>query len=95
MTITPTFPQVEGGRIDHALHDNRAQLALEEVLELDLAVNAALSLLDPKDSLVVVLADHSHGMTVNGYQPRGSDILGKYLQNTVLYLVFNRYQSMG
>ena len=34
--------QVEGGRIDHALHNNNAKKALEETLQFDLAIEAAL-----------------------------------------------------
>ncbi|KAF2352207.1 Alkaline phosphatase [Trinorchestia longiramus] len=67
---------VEGGRIDHALHDGKAQLALEEVLAFDEAVKAALDLVDLSDTLVIVTADHSHGLTINGYPDRGNDILG-------------------
>ncbi|XP_063225041.1 alkaline phosphatase 4-like [Bacillus rossius redtenbacheri] len=67
---------VEAGRIDHAHHDNFARLALQEAVELDQAVAAALELTDPDETLVVVTADHSHAFTVNGYPPRGADVLG-------------------
>lgn len=67
---------VEGGRIDHAHHQNYAHLALMEVVELDRAVERALGMVDLEDTLVLVTADHSHAMTFNGYPDRGNDILG-------------------
>ena len=38
------FLMVEGGRIDHAHHKNKAKRALEETLELERAVQEALSM---------------------------------------------------
>ena len=67
---------VEGGRIDHAHHDNYAQLALEETLEFDEAIAAAVSITNKKQTLIIVTADHSHSLTINGYPDRGQDILG-------------------
>lgn len=69
------FLFVEGGRIDHAHHDNLALLALDETIEFHRAVQRAGDLL-PADSLVVVTADHAHVLAYNGYSPRGNDILG-------------------
>ncbi|CAL4067492.1 unnamed protein product, partial [Meganyctiphanes norvegica] len=70
------FLLVEGGRIDHALHDNLPKKALEDTVALDAAVQAALLELDLENTLVLVTADHSHVMTFNGYPERGNDILG-------------------
>jgi len=70
------FLLVEGGRIDHAHHENKAKLALEETLELDRAVQAALEMVDPKDTLIMVTADHSHAVTLSGYPKRGNPVLG-------------------
>ncbi|XP_034835001.1 membrane-bound alkaline phosphatase-like [Maniola hyperantus] len=70
------FLFVEGGRIDHAHHDNLAELALDETIELSRAVERATRLLAEDDSLVVVTADHAHVMAFNGYSPRGADVLG-------------------
>uniref|UniRef100_A0A182WCW2 Alkaline phosphatase n=1 Tax=Anopheles minimus TaxID=112268 RepID=A0A182WCW2_9DIPT len=67
---------VEGGRIDHAHHQNHAHLALAEVVELDKAVETALNMVDLDETLIIVTADHSHAMTFNGYPDRGNDILG-------------------
>ena len=74
------FLMVEGGRIDQAHHKNWAKKALEETLELEKAVQVALELTNPDETLIVVTADHSHAMTINGYPHRGNDILG-YVYN--------------
>lgn len=70
------FLFVEGGRIDHAHHDNLVELALDETIELSKAVARATELLSEKDSLIVVTADHAHVMAINGYTNRGRSILG-------------------
>ncbi|XP_026739041.1 alkaline phosphatase, tissue-nonspecific isozyme-like isoform X1 [Trichoplusia ni] len=70
------FLFVEGGRIDTAHHETKARKALDETAELAKAVEAALRLVDPTETLVVVTSDHSHTMTYSGYSKRGSDILG-------------------
>lgn len=69
---------MEGGRIDHAMHNTEPLRALEEVLAFEDAVTTALSMLDLSETLVIVTADHSHVMTINGYANRGNNILGKY-----------------
>ena len=67
---------IEEGMIDLAHHLNQARRALQHTLELDKAVTAALELVDLEDTLIIVTADHSHGLTLNGYPDRGADILG-------------------
>ncbi|KAG7165233.1 Alkaline phosphatase, tissue-nonspecific isozyme-like 6, partial [Homarus americanus] len=71
------FLLVEGGMIDRSLHDTHARRAVEEVVELDETMQAALDMVDLEDTLVLVTADHSHTLTMAGYPPRGNDILGK------------------
>jgi alkaline phosphatase len=66
---------VEGGRIDHANHANNAAKALSDLAALDEAVKVALSMTNPKDTLVIVTADHSHGLTISGYPVRNNPIL--------------------
>ncbi|CAG0882920.1 unnamed protein product [Darwinula stevensoni] len=73
------FLMVEGGRIDHGLHDNKAHRAIQETLAFEEAVRIAMELTSPKDTLIVVTADHDHVMTINGYPKRGNDILGERL----------------
>ncbi|KAK4295307.1 hypothetical protein Pmani_032119 [Petrolisthes manimaculis] len=70
------FLFVEGGNIDKAHHLNEHRSALEEALQFEKAIAAADSLTDPQDTLILVTADHSQPMVINGYQERGSDILG-------------------
>lgn len=70
------FLMIEAGRIDHGHHDGRADLALSETQELSRAVEAALAMIDPAETLVLVTADHSHVFTIAGYATRGNPILG-------------------
>ena len=39
-----------------------------------MAVQTAAELVDPEETLIVVTADHSHTMSMAGYQSRGRDI---------------------
>ena len=66
---------VEGGRIDHAHHFGNAFRALDETVALSDAVHVANELAS-LETLIVVTADHSHGLTFAGYPTRGNDILG-------------------
>jgi alkaline phosphatase len=53
---------VEGGRIDHAAHDNDAGTMLQEILAFDEAVEAGMRFQDEHpDTLVIVTADHGTG----------------------------------
>ncbi|CAH0130820.1 Alkaline phosphatase 4 [Massilia sp. Bi118] len=75
------FLMVEGGKIDHALHDSNAKNALEEVVDFDNAIQATVDRMrqiDPglEHTLIVVTADHDHTMVMNGYPKRGNPILG-------------------
>ena len=67
---------IEAAHVDKAHHDNLAQKSLEEVLRLDEAVTAALEMSDLEETLIIVTADHSHSLTINGYPKRGTDIFG-------------------
>lgn len=68
---------VEGGRIDHAHHSGNAFRALDETIALSDAVRVATAMTSPRDTLILVTADHSHTMTFAGYPTRGNPILGK------------------
>lgn len=70
------YLMVEGGRIDHAHHEGRAGYALEEAVEFARAVQYAVDHTDPKETLILVTADHSHVFSIAGYPVRGNDILG-------------------
>ncbi|MEY4760475.1 MAG: hypothetical protein RLZZ200_331 [Pseudomonadota bacterium] len=70
------YLMVEGGRIDHAHHAGNAYRALTDTIALSDAVRAAARLTDPKDTLILVTADHSHTLAMVGYPQRGNPILG-------------------
>jgi alkaline phosphatase len=78
---TGYYLMIEGGRIDHGHHAGIAGYALSETQELSRAVAAALSMVDLKDTLILVTADHSHVLTIGGYPTRGNPILGLVTQN--------------
>ena len=71
---------VEAGRIDHAHHQNMAKMAMEETLALEEAVQVVMEMTAREDTLVIVTADHSHAVTINGYPERGNPILGSVLR---------------
>ncbi len=72
---------VEGGRVDHALHEGDAHRALGDAEALDEAIAAAVATTDPKDTLIIVTADHSHTLIIQGYPQRGNPILGLVKEN--------------
>jgi alkaline phosphatase len=66
------FMMVEGGRIDHALHETTARKALQDTAAFDDAIKLAIDkmqLIDPglRNTLIVVTADHDHTLVLNGY----------------------------
>lgn len=75
------YLMIEGGRIDHGHHAGIAGYALSEAQEFSRAIEAALKMVDLKDTLVLVTADHSHTFTIAGYPTRGNPILGLVSQN--------------
>ncbi len=69
------FLMVEGGRIDHALHETTGRKALQDTVAFDDAIKAAIDkakVNDPelKNTLIVVTADHDHTLVLNGYAKR-------------------------
>jgi alkaline phosphatase len=61
---------VEGGRIDHALHETNAIRALQDTVAFDQAIRTALDKVDLSNTLIVVTADHDHTLVLNGYAKR-------------------------
>lgn len=57
------FLMVEGGKIDYACHSNDAATALEEVIDMDNALQVAYDFYKkhPKETLIIVTADHETG----------------------------------
>lgn len=70
------FLMVEGGRIDHAHHDGNAFRALSDTVALSDAVRKAVNKVDLQETLIIVTADHSHTLFIQGYPARGNNILG-------------------
>ena len=70
------YLMVESARIDHGHHAGQAGYALEEAVEFARAIQWAIDNTDPKETLILVTADHSHVFTMAGYPRRGNDILG-------------------
>ena len=68
-----------GARIDHAHHANGARVALEETLAMEEAVARATELVDDRDTLIIVTADHAHALNIGSYSTRGNSILGRKL----------------
>lgn len=69
------FLMVEGGRIDHALHETTARKALQDTVAFDDAIKTGIDkmkVIDPdlKNTLIVVTADHDHTLVLNGYAAR-------------------------
>lgn len=71
---------VEGGLIDYAHHRGKARRALDETLQFDMAIEKTMAILEARglleDTLVLVTADHDHGLSMSGYPDRGTEIYG-------------------
>ncbi|XP_003746813.1 alkaline phosphatase, tissue-nonspecific isozyme [Galendromus occidentalis] len=70
------FLFVEGGNIDTAHHSNKAKHSLEEVIQFDKAIELVANTVSFEDTLVLVTADHSHGVSISGYSSRAQSITG-------------------
>ena len=66
---------------------------MEELVAFENAVKKGMSMVDLEETLVVVTADHSHTMTINGYPKRGNDILGEFIYFFYNYLFIIRYEN--
>ncbi|XP_074030665.1 alkaline phosphatase 12 [Leptinotarsa decemlineata] len=66
---------VEGGMIDQAHHRGHARKALDETIAFSDAIEQALSLSDPAETLIIVTSDHSHSVVLAGYPDRGTGVL--------------------
>ncbi|KAJ8374315.1 hypothetical protein SKAU_G00048950 [Synaphobranchus kaupii] len=64
------------GRIDHGHHGGKANYALTETVQFDMAIEKAAELTSELDTLSVVTADHSHVFTFGGYSARGNPVFG-------------------
>lgn len=69
------FLFVEGALIDVAHHSNLAQKALDETVEFSKAIERAVQMVDLRETLIVITADHAHTMTMAGYSDRGGNLV--------------------
>lgn len=67
---------VEGGRIDHAHHNNLAAYSVLDTLALNEAVEAAEALTKEEETLIIVTSDHSHTFSLGGYATMKNPVLG-------------------
>jgi alkaline phosphatase len=77
---------IEGGRVDHGLHAGDAQRALGDAVALDEAIAQAVAMTNPEETLIIVTADHSHTLAMQGYPQRGNPILGLVKESDKLVL---------
>ncbi|KAG1651307.1 Alkaline phosphatase, tissue-nonspecific isozyme [Nymphon striatum] len=99
------FLLVEGGLIDHFHHKNLAVRAISEVVEFDKAIEIALNITNSEETLIIVTADHSQSMQLNGYPKRGAPLFGQssathvgedvvsYAQGPMAHLVAGVYEQ--
>ncbi|KAH8254148.1 hypothetical protein KR032_008702 [Drosophila birchii] len=70
------FIFIEGGLIDYGNHYNSPTFSLDETLQFEQAVQKAVDMTNPDETLIVVTSDHAHPLTISGYPGRGTPILG-------------------
>ena len=70
------FLSIEAGRVDHALHGGNLARVVRDGEAFADAVQVAMEMTDPSETLIIVTADHEHAIAFNGYCGRGSNILG-------------------
>ncbi|WBU53795.1 alkaline phosphatase [Paracoccus sp. SCSIO 75233] len=70
------YLQVEAGRVDHANHDGNLSRAVQDGAAFAEAIQKAVEMVDPEETLIVVTADHEHALAFNGYCGIGSPITG-------------------
>ena len=71
---------IEAGRVDHANHAGNLARTVRDGRAFADAIATADEMTDDADTLIIVTADHDHGLQFNGYCGRGSDITGLCMQ---------------
>lgn len=69
---------------------------MDETLAMETALLAAMSMVNPTETLLVLTADHSHVMTMGGQAtPRGQPVLGRYklLLLQFITIIYNAHPS--
>lgn len=74
------FLLVEAGRVDHANHATRPSLMVADSAAFAKAVAKAVAKTDPRETLIIVTADHAHSVAAHGYCGRGTPVLGQCFQ---------------
>lgn len=70
------FISIEGGRVDHANHAGNLHRAVSDGVAFAQAVQMAMDMTDPAETLIIVTADHEHAIAFNGYCGLGTPITG-------------------
>ncbi len=70
------YLEIEAGRVDHANHDGNLYRVLTDGVAFAEAIAKADEMTDDEDTLIIVTADHEHGIAFNGYCGRGTPIQG-------------------
>ncbi|GMR48522.1 hypothetical protein PMAYCL1PPCAC_18717, partial [Pristionchus mayeri] len=68
------YLMIEGGHIDLAEHENKMNLATEELAEFSHTIETIRGMVGD-DTLIVVTADHGHALTLPGYVHKQNSIL--------------------
>lgn len=66
----------EGGRVDHANHAGNVHRTVTDGVAFAEAIQVAMDMTDPAETLIIVTADHGHAIAFNGYCGRGTPITG-------------------
>ena len=77
------FMMIEGGKIDWACHANDARTAIDDTIDFDNAIKAALAFAEkhPGETLIVVTGDHECGGMTLGFAGTEYDTSFKTLQD--------------
>lgn len=70
------FLEVESGRVDHANHDGNLHRVVTDGAAFAEAIEKAMSMVNPEETLIIVTADHEHAISFNGYCGLGSPVTG-------------------
>lgn len=70
------YLEIEGGRVDHANHAGNLHRSVTDGAAFAEAVQMAMDMTDPAETLILVTADHEHAIAFNGYCGRGTPVTG-------------------